>query len=86
MNVIALFQNHMFSRNGDIAWPLHSPDLTTCDSFLWKSKVNQDNSPRRFEALKEWIRGGGSSPTDSSGECNEQLQGGMSMPERTSFY
>lgn len=60
MNIVnQLFSNHVISRNGDIAWPSRSPDLTACDFFLWgylKSKVYQDNPPRTIEALKERIR------------------------------
>lgn len=54
-----LFPNRVISRNGDIAWPSRSPDLTACDFFLWgylKSKVYQGNPPRTIEALKERIR------------------------------
>jgi len=60
MNIVnRLFPNHVISKNGDIEWPSRSPDLTTCDFFLWgylKSKVYQDNPPRTIEALKERIR------------------------------
>ncbi|XP_023726582.1 uncharacterized protein LOC111874931 isoform X2 [Cryptotermes secundus] len=31
----ALFGNHVISRNGDIAWPSRSPDLSVCDFYLW---------------------------------------------------
>lgn len=54
-----LFPNHVISRNGDIPWPPRSPDLTTCDFFLWgylKTKVFQDNPPQTIQALKERIR------------------------------
>jgi hypothetical protein len=45
------------SRHGDIAWPVHSPDLSVCDLLLWgylKSKVYEKN--RTLEELKEAIR------------------------------
>ena len=30
-----LFGNRVISRNGDIAWPPRSPDLSVCDFYLW---------------------------------------------------
>ena len=48
MNVLRrLFPNHLISRFGDIAWPPRSPDLSTCDFFLWgnlKPLVYQDKT------------------------------------------
>ena len=36
MNALnALFPNRVVSRNGDIPWLPRSPDLTSCDYFLW---------------------------------------------------
>lgn len=32
--VAALFPNQVNCRNGNIAWPIRSPDLKTCDFFL----------------------------------------------------
>lgn len=52
------FAGRVISRNGDIAWPARSPDLSVCDFFLWgylKSKVYA-NKPRTLEDLKEAIR------------------------------
>ena len=43
---------------GDIEWPPRSPDLNTCDFFLWcyhKSKV-YENRPRTAADLKQIIR------------------------------
>jgi hypothetical protein len=37
-----LFLNRLIIRNGDVQWPPQSPDLSSCDYFLWgylKSKV-----------------------------------------------
>jgi hypothetical protein len=30
-----MFPGHVISRNGDVAWPPCSPDLSPCDFFLW---------------------------------------------------
>lgn len=49
-----LFPNRLISRNGDIQWPPRSPDLSSCDYFLWgylKSKVFE-NRPRTVQDLK----------------------------------
>lgn len=51
------FRGRVISRNGDVAWPARSPDLSVCDYFLWgylKSKVYA-NKPRTLEDLKEAI-------------------------------
>lgn len=53
-----MFPNRVISRNGDIAWPPRSPDLTPPDFFLWgylKSKVFT-NKPHTLLELKENIR------------------------------
>jgi hypothetical protein len=37
-----IFPAHMISRRGNLEWPARSPDLNTCNFFLWgyiKSKV-----------------------------------------------
>jgi hypothetical protein len=31
-----MFSGHLISRFGDVPWPPRSPDLPTCDSFLWR--------------------------------------------------
>ncbi|KAJ4438672.1 hypothetical protein ANN_14619 [Periplaneta americana] len=57
--VNAFFPSRVISRNGDIAWPPRSPDLTVCDCFLWrylKTKVFGGNPPRTIAALKQPIR------------------------------
>lgn len=57
--VNGLFPNHVISRNGDIAWPPRSPNLTSCDFFLWgylKIRIYQKEPPRTIEALKQRIR------------------------------
>ena len=30
-----MFLGYLISRFGDVLWPPHSPDLSTCDFFLW---------------------------------------------------
>lgn len=55
----ALFPGRVVSRNGDIAWPPRSPDLTVCDFFLWgylKTKVFGNDPARTIPALKQRIR------------------------------
>lgn len=52
-----MFPGRLLSRNGDIAWPARSPDLTAPDSFLWgylKSKVYL-NKPRTLDDLRNNI-------------------------------
>jgi hypothetical protein len=52
------FPGRVISRFGDIPWPPRSPDLTTCDFFLWgylKSHV-YTHKPRTLSDLKEAIR------------------------------
>ena len=49
---------HLISLRGDIGWPAHSPDLNSCDFFLWgylKLKVSS-NRPQSIEQLKDAIR------------------------------
>ena len=53
-----IFPGHVISLRGDIGWLPRSPDLTTCDFFLWgylKAKV-YEQLPQTLEALKEAIR------------------------------
>jgi hypothetical protein len=50
-----MFPGHVVSLRCDIGWPLRSPDLNPCDSFLWgylKVQVHQ-HRPQTLEALKE---------------------------------
>lgn len=52
-----LFGTRIISRNGDIAWPARSPDLSVCDFFLWgylKGKVYRTR-PATIHELKENI-------------------------------
>ena len=59
MNTLrAIFPNRLISRNGYIHWPPRSPDLSSCDYFLWgylKSKVFQTR-PATTQELKERIQ------------------------------
>jgi len=53
-----MFPGHLISRFGDVPWPPRSPDLSTCDFFLWgylKSRV-YTHKPRKLNDLKEAIR------------------------------
>ena len=53
-----MFPGHLISLHGDIGWPARSPDLTTCDFFLWgylKATVYA-RRPGTIEQLKEAIR------------------------------
>jgi len=53
-----MFAGHLISRFGDVPWPPHSPDLSTCDFFLWgflKSRV-YNHKPYTLNDLKEAIR------------------------------
>jgi len=53
-----LFPNHLISRNGDVQWPPRSPDLSSCDFFLWgylKSKV-YETRPESIQDLKVRIQ------------------------------
>jgi transposase len=54
----SLFPGRIISRFGDIPWPARSPDLSSCDFFLWgylKSRV-YENKPRTLNELKNAIR------------------------------
>jgi hypothetical protein len=53
-----MFPARVISRRGTIEWPARSPDLNTCDFFLWgylESKV-YEKKPRTTEDLKQNIR------------------------------
>jgi len=53
-----MFPGRVISRFGDTPWPPRSPNLTTCDFFLWgylKSHV-YTHKPRTLSDLKEAIR------------------------------
>lgn len=53
-----MFPERLISRFGDIPWPPRSPDLSTCDFFLWgylKDRV-YSHRPRTLAELKEKIR------------------------------
>jgi len=53
-----MFPGHPISRFGDVPWPPRSPDLSTCDFFLWaylKWRVYA-HKPRTLNDLKEAIR------------------------------
>ena len=53
-----MFPRHLISRFGDVPWPPSSPDLSTCDFFLWgylKSRV-YTHKPRTLNDSKAAIR------------------------------
>ena len=53
-----MFPGHLISRFGDVPWPPRSPDLSTCDFFLWgylKSRV-YTHKLRTLNDVKEAIR------------------------------
>ena len=52
-----MLPGHLISRFGDVLWPSRSPDLSTCDFFLWvylKARV-YTHKPRTLNYLKEAI-------------------------------
>jgi hypothetical protein len=52
------YVTRVISRFGDIPWPPRSPDLSTCDFFLWgylKSRVYAHN-PLTLADLKETVK------------------------------
>jgi hypothetical protein len=59
MNLLKdLFPNRLISRNGDVQWPPRSPDLSSCNYFLWgdlKSKVFEIR-PTTIQDLQVWIQ------------------------------
>lgn len=51
------FPNKWIGRGGPVAWPARSPDITSCDFFLWgfvKSKV-YDTPPTTAEDMQQRI-------------------------------
>jgi hypothetical protein len=53
-----MFPQHFISSGIDVPWPVHSPDLSACDYFLWgclKSKVFI-SKPTAIEELKQRIK------------------------------
>ena len=53
-----IFPGHLISRFGDVPLPPRSPDLSTCDFFLWgylKSRV-YTHKHRTLNGLKEAFR------------------------------
>ena len=53
-----MFPGHLISRFGDVPWSSRSPDLSTCDFFLWgylKSRVYA-HKPCTLNDLKVAIR------------------------------
>ena len=53
-----MFPGHLISRFGDVPWPLRSPDVSTCEFFLWgylKSRF-YTHKPHMLNDLKEAIR------------------------------
>jgi len=53
-----MFPGHLISRFGNVPWPPRSPDLSTCDFFLWgylKLRV-YTHKLRTLNDLKEAIR------------------------------
>ena len=56
-----LFPNCVIFGNGDIPWPVRSPDLRACNFFLWgylKSKVFSAQPPQNIPELKHRIQEG----------------------------
>ena len=52
------FPERLISIRGDLEWPARSPDLSSCDFFLWgflKSRVYV-NRPRTLQDLKANIQ------------------------------
>jgi hypothetical protein len=49
---------HIISCDGDVPWPVHSPDLSMCDYFMWwylKTKLFI-SKPRTNMELKQGIK------------------------------
>ena len=59
MNVLRnMFPGRLISRFGDVPWPPRSPDLSSCDFFLWgylKGRV-YTHKPRNLNKLKDAVR------------------------------
>jgi hypothetical protein len=52
-----MFLGHVTSRNGDVAWPPHYPDLSPCD-YLWGYLEHNvyENRPHTIYKLQDSIR------------------------------
>ena len=51
------FPGRWLGRRGPHEWPARSPDLTSCEFFLWGwAKEVYREKPRTMEQLEEWIR------------------------------
>ena len=53
-----MFPGRLISRFGDVPWPPRSPDMSSCDFFLWgylKGRV-YTHKPRNLGELKDAIR------------------------------
>jgi hypothetical protein len=48
-----MFPQHVISHGSDVPWPAHSPDLSSCDCFLWGCLISK---PRNIAELKESIK------------------------------
>jgi hypothetical protein len=74
-----LFPSQLSPLRGDIGWPACSPDLTTCDIFLWgylKAEVYK-HWPRTLKALKNAIREEVAAiPPDMTNTVMETLENG----------
>ena len=59
MNVLQnMFPGRLISRFGDVPWPPRSPNLSSCDFFLWgylKGRV-YTQKPRNLNELKDAIQ------------------------------
>ena len=65
-----MFPGRLISRFGDVPWPPRSPDLSTCDFFLWgylKQRV-YIHKPRTLMELKDAI-------TEQVGLIDQELLG-----------
>jgi hypothetical protein len=53
-----MFPQHVISHGGDVPWPVHSPDLSAYDYFLWGSLTSKvlTSNPRTIEEIKQRIK------------------------------
>ena len=59
MNVLQnIFPGRLISRFGDVPWPPRSPDLSSCDFFLWGYLKGRfyTHKPRNLNELKDAIQ------------------------------
>jgi hypothetical protein len=57
MNLLKdLLTNRLISRNGNVQWPSRSPDLSSCDYFLWGYLMVFEIRPATIQDLKVWIQ------------------------------